>query len=67
MEDQTNVVRPGLEGVVAAETRMSLVDGAAGRLVLAGYELEDLAPRASFEQVVFLLLAGTFAHFSGGR
>ncbi|WP_029215173.1 citrate synthase [Kallotenue papyrolyticum] len=46
---------PGLEGVVAAETRLSHVDGAAGRLIIAGYPLEELAPRASFEEVVFLL------------
>jgi citrate synthase len=48
----------GLEGVVAAETRLSQVDGQAGRLTLAGYQVEDLAPRASFEEVAHLLLHG---------
>jgi citrate synthase len=47
--------RPGLEGIVAAETRLSDVDGAAGRLLIAGYPVEDLAPHAAFEEVVFLL------------
>jgi citrate synthase len=33
----------GLDGVVAASTRLSCVDGEAGRLTLAGYAVEDLA------------------------
>ena len=45
---------PGLEGVVAAETRLSHVDGARGALVMAGHRLEDLADR-EFEDVVALL------------
>ncbi|MGH9761755.1 MAG: citrate/2-methylcitrate synthase, partial [Blastocatellia bacterium] len=48
----------GLEKVVAAATRMSLVDGEAGRLVIGGYEAEDLAPKADFEEVAFLLWNG---------
>src|SRR5215212_8655374 len=45
----------GLEDVVAAETRLSGVDGEAGELVLAGYPVEELAGRASFEETVYLL------------
>src|SRR5580765_473166 len=48
----------GLEGVVAAATRLSHVDGEAGRLIIAGYAVEDLAPSASFEEVAYLLLHG---------
>jgi citrate synthase len=48
----------GLEGVVAASTRLSQVDGEAGRLTIAGYAVEDLAPDASFEEVAYLLLHG---------
>src|SRR6185503_16500033 len=44
----------GLEGVVAAETRLSLVDGERGELVVAGLRLEELA-RREFEAVVALL------------
>lgn len=51
----TPTFHPGLEGIIAAETRLSHVDGEAGRLIIAGYALEDLAPHASFEEVVFLL------------
>jgi citrate synthase len=48
----------GLAGVVAASTRLSHVDGEAGRLTIAGYAVEDLAPSAPFEEVVCLLLHG---------
>src|SRR6266516_4575324 len=48
----------GLEGVVATTTRLSEVDGEAGRLTIAGYAVEDLAPHASFEEVAYLLLHG---------
>lgn len=48
-------VRAGLDGVVAAETRLSGVDGLAGELVIGGYAVEELAPQATFEEVVFLL------------
>src|SRR5918999_5624032 len=45
----------GLEGVVAAETRLSSVDGDAGELIIAGIPVEELASRASFEEAVYLL------------
>ena len=47
--------RAGLDGVVAAETRLSGVDGQAGELILAGFAVEELAPHATFEEVVYLL------------
>jgi citrate synthase len=46
---------PGLDDVVAAETRLSHVDGAAGVLILRGYHLQDLSTW-SFEEVLALLL-----------
>jgi citrate synthase len=49
---------PGLEGVVAAQTRLSHVDGAAGQLIIAGFPLEEITPRASFEEMVYLLWTG---------
>jgi citrate synthase len=45
----------GLEGVVVTSTRLSSVDGEKGELIIGGYRVEDLAPRASFEEVVYLL------------
>ena len=50
-----NTLVPGLEGVVAAETSLSSVDGKAGELIIAGFPLEELASRASFEETVYLL------------
>ena len=50
-----NIVRPGLEGVVAATTRLSSVDGEAGELIIAGFPLEELALKSSFEETVYLL------------
>jgi citrate synthase len=44
-----------LEGVVAAETRLSSVDGKAGELIIAGFPVEELASRATFEEIVYLL------------
>ena len=51
-------VNSGLEGVVAAETTISLVDGQAGRLLYRGYEIGDLAAHGSYDRVVGLLLDG---------
>lgn len=50
----------GLEDVVAARTVLSDVDGRAGRLVIRGHSLDDLAGRTSFEQVAHLLFDGFF-------
>jgi citrate synthase len=47
--------RPGLEGVVAAQTAISGVDGEKGELVIRGFAVEDLAPHVTFEDTVFLL------------
>jgi len=45
----------GLEGVVAAETRISDVDGREGKLFYAGYDIADLAEHATFEETIHLL------------
>ncbi len=50
--------RGGLEGVVAATTSISKVDGAAGRLIYRGYDIHDLARNTSFEEVAHLLWFG---------
>ena len=50
---------PGLEGVVAAQTAVSEVDGANGRLIYrGGYLIEDLAPSVTYEEVAYLLWHG---------
>jgi citrate synthase len=55
----TDIERPGLEGVVAAVTRLSDVDGAAGRLRYVGHPVEDLAGERTFEEVLWLLWRGS--------
>lgn len=50
----------GLEGVVAAETVLSEVDGAAGVLIVRGCSLDELAGRTTYEQVVALLFGGFY-------
>ncbi len=49
---------PGLEGVVACKTRLSHVDGAGGKLVLAGHNAITLAENNTIEEVWFLLHEG---------
>jgi citrate synthase len=50
--------RPGLEGVVAAQTEISDVDGENGRLIYrGGYLIEELADRR-YEEVAHLLWTG---------
>jgi citrate synthase len=56
--DMARQKEEGLEGVVAASTRLSLVDGEAGHLLIAGYAVEDIAPKARFEQLTHLLWYG---------
>ena len=45
----------GLEGVIAAETALSDIDGREGRLSYVGYDIHDLADNATFEEVIYLL------------
>ena len=48
----------GLEGVVVAQTHISHVFGEEGRLVYRGYEINELAGKATFEEVAYLLWKG---------
>ena len=45
----------GLREIVAADTSISDIDGDAGRLWYAGYEIGDLARHATFEETIYLL------------
>lgn len=56
---------PGLKDVVAAETRLSHVDGEAGILVIGGYPLEEIAERATYEEMVHLLWHGSLPDGAG--
>ncbi|HEX8727743.1 MAG TPA: citrate/2-methylcitrate synthase, partial [Ktedonobacterales bacterium] len=48
----------GLEGIVVAQTAISHVFGTEGRLVYRGYNINELAGKASYEEVAFLLWNG---------
>ena len=52
------LIPPGLEGVVAATTRLSHVDGEAGELIIAGFPIGELAANATFEETTWLLWHG---------
>ena len=45
----------GLEGVVANTTRLSDVIGDKGQLIYCGYDINELAGKVSYEEVVYLL------------
>ncbi len=51
-------LKRGLEGVVVAESGLSHVDGQVGKLVYRGYDIEDLALKADYEEVLYLLWHG---------
>jgi citrate synthase len=59
---ETVMKNNGLEDVIAAETRLSDVDGEAGRLVIRGVSLDLLVKRATYEDAAALLLDGFLEH-----
>lgn len=58
MNSTGTVVDRGLEGVVVGSTELSNVEGPEGRLTFRGYDIHDLAPKATFEEIVALMLFG---------
>jgi 2-methylcitrate synthase/citrate synthase II len=54
---------PGLAGVVAGETQICWVDPNAG-LMYRGYDIHEMAEKASFEEVAYLLLNGELPNFA---
>lgn len=59
MGSSGTIVDRGLEGVIVGTTALSDVDGVAGRLRYRGYDIDDLATNATFEEAIHLLLFGT--------
>ena len=49
------VTSPGLKGIVAATTRLSDVMGDEGILIYAGYNINELAGKVSYEEIIYLL------------
>lgn len=56
MAETVRVKNIGLRGVTVADTKISFIDGEKGILIYRGYRLEELAEKASFMEVAYLLL-----------
>jgi citrate synthase len=56
MEEHSATVNTGLRGVSVASTRISNVDGKAGKLIYRGFLVKDLAEAATYEEVAHLLI-----------
>jgi citrate synthase len=52
------VISRGLEGIIAAETHIGDVRGDIGQLIYRGYDINELAGKVSYEEVVYLLWHG---------
>src|SRR6478735_6558501 len=57
-DQATRPYSPGLEGVIAGETSLSLVDGERGRLLYRGYRIGDLVAHGTFPAIANLLWTG---------
>src|SRR6266480_2272542 len=49
------MISRGLEGIIANTTRLSDVIGDKGQLIYCGYDINELAGKVSYEEVVYLL------------
>lgn len=56
--EQKSGAAKGLKGVVAADSSICHVDGEIGELIYCGYNIDDLASHATFEEVAWLLFNG---------
>jgi citrate synthase len=52
------IVSKGLEGIAVAQTRIGDVRGDIGQLIYSGYDINELAGKVCFEEVVYLLWEG---------
>lgn len=56
---ETAVFSNGLDGIVVAETDISEVDGERGRLIIKGFDAEEIAFSSTFENTCALLWPGS--------
>ena len=52
------IVSKGLEGITVAQTRIGDVRGDIGQLIYCGYDINELAGKVCFEEVIHLLWEG---------
>jgi citrate synthase len=55
---ETPAYSPGLEGVIAGRTSISVINEAASSLTYRGYDIRDLAIKSTYEETAYLLLYG---------
>jgi citrate synthase len=60
MKGEILMYQPGLKGIVAAETKISHIDGDRGVLSYRGYNITDITKSHSFEEAAYLLWFGDF-------
>ncbi|MFQ5893476.1 MAG: citrate/2-methylcitrate synthase [Nitrospinota bacterium] len=48
----------GLDGVIACETEINYIDGAAGKMIYRGYDIEEIGEQTNYEETAYLLLNG---------
>ena len=58
MEERVMDVVPGLEGIPAAESAISFIDGQKGILEYRGIPIEELVEKSNFLEVAYLLVFG---------
>ncbi|MCK6630010.1 MAG: citrate synthase [Anaerolineae bacterium] len=51
-------IKAGLEDIIVGQQDICFIDGEKGELVYRGYHIDELAPNATFEEVVYLLWHG---------
>ena len=51
-------IKKGLKNVYIDKTKSSFIDGKEGKLIYRGYNIHDLASKATFEEIVYLLING---------
>ena len=56
MDSTKDIINTGLRGITVASTKISDVRGEEGKLIYRGYLIQDLAAKATFEEVAHLLL-----------
>ncbi len=54
--EKDSIINTGLRGITVASTKISDVQGKAGKLIYRGYLIQELAQKSSFEEIVYLLL-----------
>ncbi|MGM9987570.1 MAG: citrate synthase/methylcitrate synthase [Bacillaceae bacterium] len=54
------MIHSGLKGIIAAETKISHIDGEKGDLIYRGYDVKDVTEKSTFEEVSYLIWFGVF-------